>query len=254
MRGPGNPPAATPASAGHVFHEMLVKQADDLTPHMRRIRFGGSGITHLASEHPAAWIKLFMDDDGRPSRIGRAYTVRRLNRSAGEIDMDFVIHGEGPLSLWAQRARPGDRLHGVGPRGGHRPHQDAREYVLMGDPSAMPALFSILESLPAGMPARAFVEIADDGERQTVQSSADVTMHWLVSRPGQPLGTRLVEAAADLDPLSGSSVWAAAESGIVQTLRRHFFETLCLDRRRVSAAGYWKRGDLDYRDPDAEWR
>ncbi len=233
---------------------MLVRQADDLTPHMRRIRFGGSGITHLAPEYPAAWIKLFMDDDGRSSTIGRAYTVRRFDRPAGEIDMDFVIHGEGPLSLWAQQARPGDRLHGLGPRGGHRPHQDVREYVLMGDPLAMPALFSIIESLPRGMPDRAFIEIADEGERQAVQSSADVRLHWLVSRPGQPLGNRLVEVAADLDPLPGSFVWVAAESGIVQSLRRHFFETLRLDRRRFSAAGYWKRGDLDYRDPDAEWR
>ena len=104
----------------------------------------------------------------------------------------------------------------------------------MGNPSTMLALFSILGSFPTGMPCRASAEVADDGERQTVQSST--------------------ESHCTCSSAAPSVVWVATKSGIMQTLRLHSFETLHLDRREVSAAGFWKRSDLDYRDPDTEWR
>ncbi|MGC8383232.1 siderophore-interacting protein [Pseudomonas aeruginosa] len=41
----------------------------------------------------------------------RTYTIRALRREAGEVDIDFVLHGEtGPASRWAAHARPGERL------------------------------------------------------------------------------------------------------------------------------------------------
>ena len=48
----------------------------------------------------------------------RTYSVRRLDTAAGELDVDFVLHGdESPASWWAARAQPGNVLGIEAPEG-----------------------------------------------------------------------------------------------------------------------------------------
>lgn len=35
----------------------------------------------------------------------RTFTVRRFEPASGELDIDFVLHGEGPASQWADLCR-----------------------------------------------------------------------------------------------------------------------------------------------------
>ncbi|MDB5370008.1 MAG: yqjH, partial [Roseomonas sp.] len=43
-------------------------------------------------------------------------------------------------------------------------------------------------------------------------------------------------------PAGEGYAWIAAESDVAKALRRQVLETSGLDRDRVKAAGYWKRG------------
>ncbi|WZB77287.1 siderophore-interacting protein [Achromobacter insuavis] len=43
----------------------------------------------------------------------RATTPRRYDAAREELDIDFVLHGDGPASTWAEQAEAGQRL-GIG--------------------------------------------------------------------------------------------------------------------------------------------
>ena len=53
----------------------------------------------------------FPEDVPRPA--ARDYTPRRFDTARQELEIEFVLHGDGPASTWAEQARPGQQL-GIG--------------------------------------------------------------------------------------------------------------------------------------------
>ncbi len=99
-----------------------------------------------------------------------------------------------------------------------------------------------------------FVEIPDDADAQTIHSPADAAITWL-PRNGQEAGTATALAAAMMSadvPDGSGEVWFAAEAAVVRTVRRHFQLNRALPRARFTMSGYWKRGETDFRDRDAD--
>jgi NADPH-dependent ferric siderophore reductase len=47
----------------------------------------------------------------------RHYVIRHFDAAEQRIDIDVVLHGDDDAALWLERARIGDRLIAVGPRG-----------------------------------------------------------------------------------------------------------------------------------------
>ncbi|MEU3858432.1 siderophore-interacting protein [Streptomyces sp. NPDC028722] len=205
------------------------------------------------------WREL--PDDVRA--VMRSYTLRALRRDAlgqtAEIDIDFALHGvgpdavspAGPASRWAARAAAGDRVLLLGPALADnrairfRPPGDTGLVVLCGDGTAVPAATAILESLPAGTPARAWLEVPHAGDVQDVRTEADAEITWLVRRAGTDAPAPTAVDAVRAAGLTGADrpyVWLAGESGQVKALRRYFVTECGVDRRRVTFVGYWRRG------------
>ncbi|TQL47583.1 NADPH-dependent ferric siderophore reductase [Homoserinimonas aerilata] len=236
----------------------------------------------LRGEWYSIWREL---PDEQRSPI-RTYTVRAVRPELREIDVDMVVHevGGGPASRWVARAVPGDELLIIGPDarslssavGIDWQPGTATQQLLLGDETAAPAICSILETLPEGHTARAFIE---------VPTSADVLEPWLapgasvtwLPRDGQPVGV-LLEAALrewvagngdvirpslaasaqeveeiDVDtqllwdspgaaPGAKFYSWIAGESAVIKTLRRFLVTETGIDRKRVAFMGYWRLG------------
>ena len=110
----------------------------DITPHMRRIRLSGAELEGFQSPGHADHVKVFLPSDGKPlprperhpdglvwpddtaKPFVREYTPRYFDAEALTLDLDFVLHGDGPASSWAAAARPGDQLMIGGPRSTRR--------------------------------------------------------------------------------------------------------------------------------------
>ncbi len=241
---------------------LQVLRTEALTPHMRRIVLGGPELEGFHSGAPDDHIKLFfanaegqvvtpaMTPDGPrlpegalPSPM-RDYTPRHHDAAAGELTIDFVLHGEGPASGWAGAARPGDTLVMGGPRGSFVVAGDYDRYVLLGDETALPAIGRWLEEMPASRQAEVFIEIAGPDERQDLRSVAHARVHWL-ERGATPAAdsTRLEEALRTLAPAEGDTFyWIAAESRRARTMRKFVEDTLGVDKDSIRATGYWKAG------------
>jgi len=230
----------------------VVQAVEKVTAHMRRITLGGREIAGFLDAEgagdAAAWVKVFL-----PSGESRAYTLRRIDRRQGTLDIDFVMHGEGPdagpAATWAAQARTGDALGIAGPRsGGFRLPGDASWVLLAGDATALPGIQSIASQLPAGIKAQVYLEVPSDEDRQPVDSPAGLRLEWIQGLQGPP-GAGLCRALLHRPlPHGPGYVWLAGESAAVRTLKRHYLDERMLPQHRVSAKGYWKAGEADHRD------
>lgn len=225
-----------------------------VTPHMRRVTIASAALEAFPADRPGQWVKVFVPTPSSDRPSGRAYTIRAFRETDAEMDIDFVLHGDGPCSLWAAQAQPADVIQIAGPRGGFRLDPELRHLLIGGDETALPAIGAILEALPAGVKVEAFIEIPEAEDAQILPSRAEVSLTWL-PRHGLPagIGTALQDAmtAASL-PRHDSEVWVAAEAGTVRSIRRHFQVDFGLERRRITASGYWKKGETDFRDREGD--
>lgn len=237
-----------------------VLRVEPLTPHMTRIVLAGQDLADFPVEQPGEIVTLLFPPPGRapvlpiegwrfpPEAEGqewRNYTVRR--HEPGRLDVDFVLHpgNAGPASSWAARAQRGDALGFAGPRPDWEPDPAADWQLLAGDETALPAIAAILETLPAGTRALAFVEIEDAAEEQPIDTAADVDLAW-VHRDGEPAGvSRALERAIRAAELPGGRgrAWAAGESLAMRGVREHLRGERGLPRTAVKAKGYWKHRD-----------
>jgi NADPH-dependent ferric siderophore reductase len=172
----------------------------------------------------------------------RSYTARRQDPATGEVDVDFVLHGDGPAAAWAAAAGPGALL-GVGGSGplGFTP---APTLLLAADETALPAVSRILAEVPPQTRGIALLEVADAAEEQPLAAPSGVELRWL-HRDGTPPGesTLLVDAVAALDRPDGAVfAWVAAESATVRAVRADLRGRWGLSRAEHHAIGYWRRG------------
>lgn len=230
-----------------------VRKTTLLTPHMKRITFRSAALADFPVRRPAQWVKLFVPTPSGEKPSGRAYTIRRFHEEQGEMDIDFVLHGDGPCSTWAAMATAGDVVQIAGPRSGFRLDPDSRRLLIGGDETALPAIGSILESLPLGLRVTACIEIPEAADKQHLSTLSDAEIIWIPRKGAEPGAITLVEAMTSVDlPQEGGDVWFAAEALVVRAVRRHFQMDRGIERRRLSMSGYWKKGETDFRDADAD--
>ncbi|MGO1739438.1 MAG: siderophore-interacting protein [Actinomycetaceae bacterium] len=294
-----------------------VREVRRLTPHLTRITLTGDELQHFGTGRLDQRIKLFLErpdgglpdvglfDEPRPPMMEwyrrwrelgehernpmRTYTVRGVRPHAREIDIDFVLHGaEGPASAWALGAEEGDELVVIGPdsrsdasNGGieWKPGR-ARNVLLVGDETALPAICGILESLDEEYSGEVFVEVPTAQDVLEVVAPPGMTVHWLVrgerahgealdaavrawgdqrfpaggpagGPPGAGAGEPPSAPTPDPDAIvwevpadveGPDHAWMAGEASVITGLRRFLVREKGMDRRSVAFMGYWRRG------------
>ena len=219
------------------------------------------------------WYGAFQEIPEEERPWTRSYTVRGHDPARGTVDVDFLLHdgaapgrgdgsgggsgdgagersgvrsGEGPATRWARSARVGDVLGMFGPSAYFAepvPLGTTDWTLLAGDASALPAIGTIVEALPAGARALVYVEVWDAAEEQRLASAGEVTVRWLHRSPAAGEVPSLVEAVRGAQFPAGSVfAWLGGEAGAVRALRRHLLGERGVDRRSVHFTGYWRRG------------
>jgi NADPH-dependent ferric siderophore reductase len=174
----------------------------------------------------------------------RHYTIRDVDTAAGTLAIDFVQHGDSPVGRWLASAAPGTTINAAGPRG-HTWLRDADWHLFIGDETAQPAIFAMLEGLPRAALVHVFLEIGSDEDRQ----SAPVPITWL-SRDGAPPGpNRLLYDAVEafaLPPGRGFAYILGETSGVRAIRQRLVARGLGKDQ--TCAEGYWRPGRVGGHD------
>jgi NADPH-dependent ferric siderophore reductase len=261
------PTAPTPTAARprKPRYPAAVRRVQRLSPRMVRVTFTSPELADFGWNGPAAHIKLIFGGDAAagapapgapadaPRPIARTYTPRRFDRDARELDVDFVLHGDGPAAAWAAQAEVGQTLTVAGPGRSYAIDPEARWWTLAGDDSAIPAIATILEQLPAnGSRARAFIEVVDATEERDICAGCSAVVTWL-HRGEDPTraGTVLESALRDFEfPADSGRVYVACEAGAMRRIRRHLLSERGMNRDHIVTRGYWKLGATDHPDGD----
>lgn len=256
---------AQPQRPRHTLPRLLeVVRVMDLTPHMRRITLGGLDIAGFPNDKAGSHVKVFIPRPGQEKPVmpkmtengpiwppaderplARTYTIRAFDPILGELDLDFVLHGDnGPAAAWARHAKPGDLIGiaGPGPRGPIP--LDADWYLIAGDETAIPAISVHLARLPAHTQGIALLEVADASEEQAIHYTANIGLTWL-HRNGVPAGqsTLLEDRVRAIGiPTGRVFLWGAAEATATVAIRNHWRKEWGVLRSQVEAIPFWKAG------------
>lgn len=146
--------------------------------------------------------------------LTRDYTPRRFDAALGELELDFVRHGDGPAATWAEAAAVGDSLHILGPKSSLVLPSDVEWMLLAGDETALPAIGRYLDERPGDVPA---IVVASSG--------AESALVGAVMARELPAGT--------------GYVWVAGESRSLLPLRRWCARDRGMPKTHVNITGYW---------------
>lgn len=239
-----------------------------VTPRLVSVHVRRADRNRFGEAAPTSHIKVFLAAPGQeaptlptmtpegqvwpedaPRPIVRTYTPRSFDAEAGTLEIQFVLHGEGPASEWAQRAKIGDKLAVGGPGGRFAPNLAARHWWIAGDESALPAVATLLDALPPSATAQVHLEVAGPEDELPLQSAAHATIAWHHRRSPDAWGAELFDAAASAAISEGTQVWVACEASAVRRIRRDLLD------RHVPASllvtrGYWRRGEANHPDHD----
>jgi NADPH-dependent ferric siderophore reductase len=255
------PPSDGPAGDGlRPVHVLTVTGVTAVTPAVRRVVLSGSPAAVAAAgptvsllvprvgEAAPRWPRVAKDGrivwpDGAHGVSLRSYTARRQDPVAGEVEIDFVLHGDGPAAAWAAAALPGAPLGVAG--GGSLGDRPAGSLLLVGDETAIPAISRILDTAAPSARGVVLLEVAGTEEEQPLAVPDGISVRWL-HRGGLAPGesTLLADAVAGLSRPEGDDVfaWVAAESATVRAIRADLRARWGLGRAQHHAIGYWRRG------------
>ncbi|WP_434034071.1 siderophore-interacting protein [Cupriavidus sp. a3] len=241
---------------------LQVVRTTQVTPQLLRVTLGGAELEDFVSGSFDDHVKVFFPVDGadkpvlpqvgpdgisfpegQPRPAARDYTPRRYDAAAQELDIEFVLHGDGPASTWAAQARPGQYLGVGGPRGSFVVPTGFDWHLLIGDDTALPAVGRRLEELGAEARAIVVMEVGDATAQIALPSLANVEVHWL-HRGDAPEGSLLEGALRQVTlPQGEGYVWAAGEAAAMKAVRQYLVGERGIDKKRIRASAYWKRGD-----------
>lgn len=240
-----------------------------VTPHMVRVTLGGAAFDEFQpKEATDSYVKLLfarpelgleppfdlaaLRDQLPPEDVPvtRTYTVRRVDRDAKAIDIDFVVHGdEGVAGPWAASVQLGERLALMGPGGAYSPDPSADWHLFAGDESALPAIAAALEALPAEASGVAFLECGGPDDVVDLQKPAGMEVVW-VKREMRDESTRFLLAGAVSEyqwPAGRVQVFAHGERESMKALRDVFLKQRGLAKDQLSLSGYWAAGRTEDR-------
>ena len=240
-----------------------VSQVQVLSPAMRRITFKGAELEGFEPTLPASYLKLIFPEPGqteptrplpdgpRPTAM-RTYTPLAVRPDALEVDVDFVLHGEGPASTWAAQAQVGQVLFLMGPGPGYAVDTTATQHLLIADDSALPAIETILAALPASAKAQVLLEVISAAETRPLQSAATLTVQWLPRGTDHRAAGQPLEAALRAMPAiaADTKIYLACEAAAMRSIRQLLTGELGVDRKQIVGRGYWKLDTVNHPDHD----
>ena len=241
-------------------HQLTVLASERVSPHLVRLTLTGETVADFPDNGVTdAYLKLIFVDprlgltppyDVRALREElpldqaprvRTYSVRAIDRAAGTVTVDFVVHGtEGIAGPWAASAQPGDTIAATGPGGAYSPSPEAPFHLFVGDLSALPAISAALDQVGAGVPGLALIEIHDQADVLDLSGSHAVEVQWLLNQDDTDVEF-LARAAREAEWPATAQVFAHGEREAIKAVRAVMRERQ-IPRNALSISAYWAKG------------
>jgi NADPH-dependent ferric siderophore reductase len=245
-----------------------VVSVSPLSPRLLSVLVTGDELDGFAGAAPTSHLKVFLPVDGQdepnipeftpdgpvyagdgPPPVVRTYTPRRYDSGTKILEIQFLLHGEGPASAWAQQAKPGDKLAVGGPGGRFSLEPAADHWWIAGDESAIPAVATLLEALPDSVTAEVHLEMDSPDDVIELPAAGKTAVRWHQRQPGV-YGAELAAAARDAEIPAGARVWVGCEAAAMRGIRRYLAGERGIPVAQLVTRGYWRTGEQNHPDHD----
>lgn len=223
-----------------------------LTSGYVRLRLAGDALRGFAAPGADDHVRIFFaaEDGTVPATAeewrelpSREYTPLNADPDAGWVEFDFVIHGDGPGSAWADGAPLGAKVAVAGPRRSNAVTGEPDAWFLAGDETAVPAISRFLRSRRPGTPARVVVEVAPENELVPIPTDHGTHLTVLVRGRDRLRLTDALAALGERDRPRGAVLgFVAAEAEVVPAARALLLDRWELPAEAVITKGYWRHG------------
>lgn len=248
-------PDTRPARPARPQAILSVQTVEEITPNLIRVTAGGDGFDAITNNDATdKYVKIMFADpqhgltppydladlrENSPEKLprNRTYTVREINADEKWLSIDFVVHGdEGIAGPWAKATQPGDALVLVGAGGKYAPEAQSPWHLFIADHTAIPAVSSALEAMPAGAGGVILANVEHGEDRLLPEVPAGFAVMWVDSDEA------LIAAVRDLEWREGApQVFAHGERETIKTIRKILKERE-VPRESLSISAYWARG------------
>lgn len=242
-----------------VVRTIIVESVEKLANNYVRIRFVGDDLIGFVSSGFDDHVKLFFPQqdnapvvpqltenglffpEDKPKPAARDYTPRAFDQKSSYLEIDFVLHEQGPAGMWAKAACIGDALVMAGPRGSMLVPIEYDWHLLVGDETALPAIIRRLHELPDH--AQVVVVLETEAPQLQALLPPHVNLQ-LVYAQRVDSQSHLPQLVRELRLPDGEGfAWAAAESSVVKAIRQELVDTHGLANHQIRASSYWRRED-----------
>ena len=202
------------------LRRVAVRRVEARTPRLQRVTLSGEGLAGFEPGLPGGSVRLLLPPSSRstvaiasselvlPTWNGNEYryddgtrppirtlTPLRFSPDDGELDIEVVLHGSGPLSAWAASARPGAPAAVSGPGRGYEVDADCRSLRAGRRRERAPGAGPARRGHAAEADVRVIVEIADGSARRLGSLTVrGLTVTWHEQAGGAAPGDALADA------------------------------------------------------------
>jgi NADPH-dependent ferric siderophore reductase len=231
------------ARKGRRAWPLRVLSKNRIAPHMTRVEFYGPDLDELMWTRGQDVVLEIPTDCGIARRH---YTIRDHDAARRTLTIDFLLHGEGASGPWLDSLRTGDDVTAVGPRG-HTYLRPADWHFFCGDETCIPGIFAMLESLPFGTKAFAFIEV--DSEADIIPPRGSPLVNWVFRNGATPGPSKLLYDAIEefVFPQGYGFAYVIGETSNVRAIRHRLIER-GIPRDRIASEGYWRPGRVGGHD------
>ncbi len=218
-------------------YEITVTGSRDIGPRYRRLSFHAPELLAAHPPYPTMWIRLWCPG---PDRLyQRAFTLVDPDQRTGTFDLEFAMHDHGHAMELARNARPGDVVQvSVLTRDDYlAPDPMPPGFVMVADPASLPAVNSVLATLPDQVQVRLWFGLQHDGDEELP----------IAPHPGlQVIRVRheeLTDRVRDgLDGVHGWYGWVCVDTVQTRAIKEVLRAATGAGKREGHAMGYWTRG------------
>ncbi|MBA4023339.1 MAG: NADPH-dependent ferric siderophore reductase [Gordonia sp.] len=212
---------------------LTVTGKQQVTDSYVRISFKAGGLLGHHDRHPTQWIRLWIPNGDKQQQ--RGYTLVDPDEAADTFDIEFALH-DGPAANWAVTAEVGETI-GATVMGSKFaiPDPAPSEYLIFGDPAAVPAINSLLDAI-GDVPARVWLEWQHESDKNLpLKATPATTVEW-VERGTK--GQALRDTAARLSVTPDAFGWVACEFYTTRDITKSLKSKL--PKTSVKSQAYWK--------------
>lgn len=202
--------------------------------------------------HQAELVLPQRDENGKivwPSEeekpLARTYSIVDFDAANHSITVDFVLHQDyGIASEFARLAKPGDQLGFAGPGPITMVRPNAKQYLLVGDLSATPAISAVLKTLASDNSVHVIIELESFNNKALVAQQYFNGREHQVTFVEQQFAdkTHILELVHHLNIAESQQDWSIALAGehLTVVAIRKYLRQMNFDKKSLYAVPYWR--------------